>query len=378
MKKLKKQVILLIKVLQIGATNNLGGIENYLINYYRNIDKELVMMDFVNMYDKICFQDEILGNGSKIYNIVDYKKRPFKYIRELKKILIDGEYDVLHFNMNSAIFLQPLIAAKIAKIPVIIAHSHNSSSDKGFLKELLHRIMKKFIPIFSNTFFACSDYAGNWFFSKKILRSNNFYIINNAIETQKFEFNEEIREKMRKEFNIDNDEIVIGHIGRFNKQKNHEFLIKSFKIALESNLKLKLILVGTGPLKEKIESLVKKMNITDNVIFLGQRNDVCNCYQVFDIFALPSLYEGLPLVGIEAQASGCRCLFSDRITAKLKITDTVKYLSIDSYDEWVREFINEKINLKKRKSVNLSNYDIKTNVRRICEIYSSKLTEGKK
>ena len=130
----------MIKVLQVGATNVLGGIEIYLYNYYNNIDRKKVKFDFVNMYDNICFEDEYLNNGSKIHKLPNYRIHPFKYINSLKKILIREKYDILHFNMNSSIFLYPLIAAKMANIPVIIAHSHNASSDRGIIKKILHNI----------------------------------------------------------------------------------------------------------------------------------------------------------------------------------------------------------------------------------------------
>ena len=133
------------------------------------------------MYDKICFQEEYEANGSRVYNLPNYRIHPFKYLKQLEKILKDGKYDVLHFNMNSAIFLYPLMAAKKANVPVIIAHSHNASSDKGIIKNILHDLIKHFIPLFANYFFACSDYAGKWFFSNKVMKSDSFYIINNAI-----------------------------------------------------------------------------------------------------------------------------------------------------------------------------------------------------
>lgn len=364
----------MIKVLQVGATNVLGGIEIFLHNYYKNIDKSKIKFDFINMYDKICFQEEYENSGSIIYNLPNYRFHPFKYIKQLKKILEDEKYDVLHFNMNSAVFLYPLIAAKKAKVPVIIAHSHNSSSDKGMIKNILHDFFKRFIPFFANYYFACSDYAGKWFFSKKIMKSEFFHIINNAINVDDFKYNEKKRVEMRKKLKIKEDEILIGHVGRFIKQKNHEFLIDVFSEIVSNNKKFKLVLIGVGELKNIIEEKVQNEGIEKNVIFLGQRNDVNNLYQAIDIFVLPSLYEGLPLVGIEAQIARCKCFFSDKITRELKITDDSEFLEITNFKTWAKKIIdysNDMIN--KNNKFDYSKYDIKVNSKKLCEFYKKSM-----
>ena len=156
-----------MRVLQIGMTDNLGGIETFLINYYRNIDKTKIQFDFVNIYDKkLYFQDEIENMGGKVYKLTSYYKKPIKYIKELIRTINENNYEIIHCNMNSAAMIYPLIAGKFSKAKIIIAHSHNSSSDKGILKSILHSINKHFIPFFANTFFACSNEAGKWFFSE--------------------------------------------------------------------------------------------------------------------------------------------------------------------------------------------------------------------
>lgn len=367
----------MIKVLQVGATNVLGGIEIYLHNYYKNIDKEKVKFDFVNMYDKICFQEEYANDGSKIYKLCNYRIHPFKYLDNLEKILINEKYDVLHFNMNSAVFLYPLIAAKRANVPVIIAHSHNASSDKGIIKNIIHDFIKHLIPLFANYYFACSDYAGRWFFSKKIMKSNSYYIINNAINVDKFRFDNEKRIKMRKELNIADNEILIGHVGRFIKQKNHEFLIEILNEIVSTDSRFKLVLIGVGELENIIKEKVKMKKLENNVIFLGQRNDVNDLYQAIDIFLLPSLYEGLPLVGVEAQVAGCKCFFSDKITRGLKIKEDSEFLKIDNPKEWAVKIISYANAMPKdRNKLDCNKYDIKSNAKKLCEFYE-KNTERK-
>ena len=367
----------IIKVLQIGATDNLGGIEIYLKNYYDNIDKNKLHFDFINMYNEICFQKHYEENKSKVFKILSYRKNPIKYIKTLKEILIKEKYDILHFNMNSAVFLQPLIAAKLAKTKVIIAHSHNSYSDKGILKDILHNFMKMFIPFFANTFFACSDYAGKWFFNDKIIKKDDYYIIKNGINTNKFIFDIDMRNKKRKELNLKDTDIVIGHVGRFNKQKNHKYLIEVFKNIYSKNRNLKLFLVGEGPLKDEVKKMIIDNNLENSIIMLGKRQDMNELYQAFDGFVLPSLYEGLPLVGVEAQIAGCRCILSDSITKEVQIRDDVKFISLKDIDLWEKEILNITNDISERKMKDKNKYDIKLNAEELLNIYRIQLTKEK-
>ena len=361
-----------------GATDNLGGIETYLKNYYDNIDRNMVKIDFLNMYEKICFQEHYEKNGINIIKIDSYRRNPIKYIFKLKEILKQGKYDILHCIMNSAVFLQPLISGKLAKIPVIISHSHNSFSDKGIAKELLHNIMKRFIPIFANTFFACSDYAGKWFYNKKIINSEEFFIIKNGIDIDKFKFDLEIRKKKRKELNLKKKDIIIGHVGRFNKQKNHKYLIEVFSKAVLKNKNLKLVLVGTGPLEIEIRELIRKKGIEENSILLGKREDVSELYQAFDAFVLTSLYEGLPLVGVEAQISGCNCIFSEKITKEVKINEKTKFIPINDEKEWINIFLNLDNNIIDRNNIKKDIYNIEKNANEMVEIYNKQLKKEKR
>jgi len=363
----------MLKVLQIGMTDNLGGIETFLINYYRSIDKKKINFDFVNIYDNpLYFEEELKKGKSKIYKLNSYYRNPIKYTKELIKIIQDNNYEIVHCNMNSAVFLWPLIASKIAGAKVIIAHSHNASSDKGFIKSILHWVNKHFIPLFANNFFACSEKAGKWFYSKRIINSNKFYVMKNAIEINKYKFNQKIRIQKRKELNISENTLLIGHVGRFNKQKNHEFLIDIFNEIQKKHKDSKLLLVGIGPLMENIKSKVKEYNLENSVLFLGQRNDVQELMQAMDIFLLPSLYEGLPLVGVEAQAAGLKCIFSDKITKEIKLLKGTEFLPLKK-ETW------KKID-KYKQNVKRDNYNKSCNKYNIVncaqEIYSKYMELG--
>lgn len=368
------------RVLQIGMTDNWGGIESYIINYYRNIDKNKVQFDFINIYpNDLCFQNEIEELGGKIYKVPSYYKHPFAYMKQVKKIIKENKYEIVHCNMNSAVFLFPIIAAKLAKTKVIIAHSHNSSSDKGFLKDFIHAVNKRFIPLFANTYFACSNKAGKWFYSKKVLKSTRYCVINNAIDSKKYLFNEEIRKIKRKELNINDSTVVLGHVGRFNKQKNHEFLIEIFNEYNKKNNDSVLLLVGIGPLQEKIKNQVSDLNLNEKVIFLNQRKDVNELLQAMDIFMLPSLYEGLPLVGVEAQSSGIPCVLSDTITEELKILDDkVFYVGLnDNLEDWV-EIIDKCTKIKRineYENIVKAGYDIEISTKKLIALYEKLRSE---
>lgn len=356
-------------------TDNWGGIESYIMNYYRNIDKTKVQFDFVNIYpNELCFQNELESLGGKVYRVSSYYKHPIKYIKELKKIIINNKYEIIHCNMNSAVFLHPLIAAKMAKAKVVIAHSHNSSSDKGILKSFLHAINKHFIPLFANVYFACSNKAGKWFYSKKILNSDSYFVVKNAIDTNKFAFDHEIRINKRKELGItDNNTLLFGHVGRFNKQKNHTFLIDVFNEYHKKNKNSKLILIGIGPLKEEVECKVKNLKLVEDILFLGQRNDVNQLMFAMDIFVLPSLYEGLPLVGVEAQASGLSCILSDSVTDEIKISDNIEFVPLnDNVAKWCNSIDSLSIQngrIDSLKSVKKFGYDIEDSCLCLISLY---------
>lgn len=348
-----------MRILQIGMTDNLGGIETFLINYYRNIDKTKIQFDFVNIYDKkLYFQDEIENMGGKVYKLTSYYKNPIKYIKELKKLINQNKYEIVHCNMNSAAMIFPLIAGKFSNAKIVIAHSHNSSSDKGFFKSFLHNINKRFIPIFANVFFACSNDAGKWFFSKRILKSDKYEVIYNAIDAKKFEYNQKNREKKQKELGLDKNTIIIGHVGRFEKQKNHEFLIELFNEMYKERKNIKLLLIGEGTLKQTLKEKVLNMHLENNVIFLGRRDDIEDLYQIMDVFVFPSLYEGLGTVLIEAQYSGLPCVVSNNIPKEAQITRRFEYLELKKINEWkntIFRFINNSIS-EREKNTFLENY----------------------
>lgn len=335
----------MIRILQIGMSDNIGGIETFIINNYRKLDKKRFQFDFINMYDNpLCFEEEILSLGGKIYNVKSEKKHPLSFSKSLKKIIMDNDYKIVHIHKNSLAFISSVKAAKKCGAKVII-HSHNTKSTKpNFIINTIHTINKKRLNRMGDLFYGCSIQAAKWMFNKKILNSNRFQVFNNSIDINRFKYDKSIRNKKRKELNIKDTDIVIGHIGRFIEQKNHTFLIDIFNEINKINNQTKLVLIGDGELFEKIKIKVKNLKLENNVLFLKKRFDVNELYQVFDIFLLPSLYEGLPIVGIEAQCSGLQCFFSDNVTKEVLLQKNSKMLSLN-------------MNSKKWAEIILNNYD---------------------
>lgn len=268
------------------------GVESVVMNYYRNIDKSKVQFHFICDEDSTDIPyEEIEKLGGKVIIVPPYQKL-FKYQKELYKIFKENRYKIVHSHIN-ALSVFPLRIAKKAGVPIRIAHSHSTSNKKEWKKNIVKNILRPFSKVYANHFFACTKHAGEWLFGKKIIERKELNVINNAIDLKKFEFNEKTREDLRKEFGIKEDTIVIGHIGRFMKQKNHDFLIDVFNELIKKNENSILMLIGQGPLLNDMKQKVRDLKIEDKVKFIGQVTDVEKYYNIMDIFLFPSIYEGL-------------------------------------------------------------------------------------
>ena len=342
------------------------------MNYYRNIDRSEIQFDFICDEDSTNIPyDEIESLGGKVILIPPYQK-VIKYHKELKRVLKEGNYKIVHSHINT-LSVFSLFAAKCAGVPVRIAHSHSTTNKKEKNKNLMKQLLRPFSKVFATDYMCCSELAGRWLFGDKEYDKGNVYLLNNAIDLDKFKYDEVVRREKRKELNIDDDTLVIGHVGRFVEQKNHRFLIDIFNEVHKQNEKSILLLVGQGPLMEKIKEKVKSLGIEDSVKFLGQRNDISELYQAFDVFCLPSLYEGLPVVGVEAQATGLLCLFSDDMTKETKVLESTKFLSLEqSAKEWA-EILLKSIENFERKDTTIeffnNGFDIKMEVKKLIKIY---------
>lgn len=348
-----------------------GGVEAILLNYYRHIDKNKIQFDFICDEDSnasIIPVKEIEDMGGRVIMCPPYQK-VFKYQKFMINLFKKNKYKIVHSNINT-LSVFPLRAAKKAGVPVRIAHSHSTSNPKEWKKNLIKNILIPFSKKYANVYFACSELAGRYLFGNKTFDEGKVTIINNAIDVEKFVYNEDIRKKVRNELKekykskINDDTLIVGHIGRFVKQKNHEFLIDIFNEIHKRKENSVLILVGQGSLQKEIEEKVNNLGLQNSVLFLGQRNDANELYHAMDVFVLPSLYEGLPVVGVEAQAAGLLCKLSNAMTKETKILDTTNFIDlnlpaevwaekiIEDYEKFERknvskEFENNGFNIKK-------------------------------
>ena len=314
----------MIRVLHVVTDMNRGGLETLLMNYYRHINRAEIQFDFlVHRYNRAAYDDEIESLGGKIYRLPRLNPFSIIYKRSLAAFFnTHPEYQIVHAHLDcmSSVVLK---AAKECGVEVRIAHSHSSSQDKN-LKYPLKLFFRHFIPKYATHLLACGELAGKWMF-----RGADFKIMNNAIDTKKYIFSLAKKQQIRFRFGIKEDEFVIGHVGRFSPVKNHRFILDVFA-AIQEQCKAKLLLVGDGPLRTNIEREVKKLKLDDKVIFTGIRNDVPDLLQAMDVFVFPSMYEGLPLTIIEAQAAGLPCFISDKVPLECKITNLVQQIPVNA------------------------------------------------
>lgn len=368
-----------IKIFQLVGSYKGGGVEAVVMNFYRNIDRNKIQFTFVCDEDSTDIPyEEIEKLGGKIIIVPPYSK-PFKYHSALKKALKEDDYKIIHSHI-STMSVFSLFAAKCAGVPVRIAHSHSTTNKKEKKKNLMKQVLRPFSKVFATDYMCCSELAGRWLFGNKEYDKGNVYLLNNAIDLDKFKYNESLRKKKRKELGIKDDTLVIGHIGRFVAQKNHDFLIDIFNEIHKKNNNSILLLAGQGLLMEDIKNKVKELNLDGSIKFLGQRNDANELYQAFDVFLLPSLYEGLPVVGVEAQASGLLCYLSDDMTKETKVLDITKFMSLNNTpEEWANNILDD---VKKYKRIDTSkemtakNFNIKEEAKKLEEYYLNLYNNG--
>lgn len=366
-----------VRVLQIGMTKNIGGLETYLMQQFDHLDKTKVTYDFVNITseDEIVFKDKILQAGSHIYGVRSRHSNPIRHYWQWTILLhrIAKNYKAIVLNSNSITYVFPIFIARFFGIPMRIMHSHNSGFEQeiGFAKKAVMKMNRCLLKWGATDYFACSQLAGKWMFGEK----TPFTVIPNAIDCSKFCFDSEIRNEMRKSLHIE-DKFVVGHVGRFTYQKNHGFLIDVFNEIHKINPKAVLLLIGdaVGNMSyyEKAKQKVQQYGLTGCVQFLGMRNDVPLLMQAMDCFVFPSKFEGLGIVGVEAQAAGLPCFFSDTITQELGITKLAHFISLnESPAKWAEIILNNRKTERKdmQPEIAAEGYDVKYEIHKLEKIY---------
>lgn len=325
-----------IRVLEIVTDMGRGGIETMLMNYYRHLDRNAVQLDFlVHRQKRAVYDDEIESLGGKIYRMPSLNPFSTEYQKKLEEFFsTHSEYKIVHCHLDCMAGV-PLRAAKQCGVPVRIAHAHNSNQTKN-LKYPLKLLFKKGISKQATMLFACGKTAGEWMFG-----GEPFTVMRNAIDASAFRYSPDIRETVRKElFPHDPNALVIGHVGSFWTPKNHMFLLDIFQEIHKQEPNSILLLVGTGGLMDAVREKAQNLGFQDSVHLIGDRKDVYRVMQAMDIFVLPSLFEGLPVTMVEAQAAGLPCFISDKVPLECKITDQVIQIPLKApAEQWAKQIL---------------------------------------
>lgn len=340
----------MIRVLHSVSNMDRAGIETMLMNYYRHMDKEKVQFDFLcNKTKPGAYDSEIEQLGGRIYHTPGLNPAKYpKYLEYMKSLFEQhSEYKVIEAH-NGALGVYALHAAKKSEIPVRIFHAHGASITKDW-KLPIKLFCRSRLPYNMTHHFTCGIAAAECYFGKKTVEEGDYEFIPNAIEVEKFIFNPRVRENIRLEYNL-NDKKVVGHVGRFMAQKNHDFLIDVFEKASQRDKDLMLVLLGDGELMDQIKAKVCEKNLSDKVVFVGNVGNANEWYSAFDIFVLPSIWEGLPVVGVEAQAADLPCVFSDSVTKEIALTDKASFISLDDDKEMWAKIILDKCGSIERKN----------------------------
>lgn len=356
----------MIKVLVVETTVfGYDGITNVIINYYKYIDYNKIQMDLLTINPvNEKFQNELIKNGNRNYVLPYRNRNPIKYISHLCSILKKGNYQIIHVHGCSATMAVEMLAAKLAGVRVRICHSHNTRCDHAMVDRLLRPLFNRLC----NVGFACGKEAGEWLFQNK-----NFQIITNGINLDKFQFNKTIRKEFRDKYGL-NDKFVIGHVGRFSEQKNHGKLIDIYKTYSKLYNDAILVLIGDGELQTHIKNRVKEEKL--NVLFVGVSDEVEKWLQAIDVIVFPSLFEGLPLGLIEAQAAGLPCILSNTVSPMTKITDFVEFLPLEENEKkWAEAIAKYRTYDRSREMPNSKRqiievgYDIRDNALKLYKFY---------
>lgn len=320
------------KVLLYAIASSFGGIEEYLMNILRFDDDPSTKYGVVVFGNDCLYIDEIKKLGVSYYVMQNKYTDCIKLFKDLV-----NEYDVLYFNTSAIINLLPYYYAKKYGYKIIL-HSHSSFINPQY-KRLIHYINRTIVSNITYKRFACSDYAAQWMFPKE-----TYEFIPNAIDLSKFQFNEDYRKKIRDIYNISDDVIVLGYVARLTQSKNHAYLLEVMKLLKDDTSKnYCLMLVGDGELDNILKQKAFELGVDSKVVFVGSSKTSWEYYSAFDIYVMPSLFEGFPLTAIEAQASGLRVIISDTVTRNINITNTISYLALDNKHEWMKTITECKI-----------------------------------
>ena len=362
----------------VTAPLGVGGVTNMMINIQSHMDRTKVNFDYLVYHDRTePLEGRIFAMGSKkliasVDNVSIRLLRRILRINEIRKICKKNDVKILHYNADNAADMTNIIGAKLGGVKYITIHSHNAGFGKaGIGIKLVSALLKPLIPLICDNYWACSDLAARFLFPKSIIERKKYTVLPNGIELDKYDFNPAVRNATRKRLHLDG-KYVVGHAGRFTDQKNHSFLLDVFKKIHDNNSNTVLLLFGVGELMESMKQKAAKLGIEDAVIFYGVSDEMPKMWQVMDVFVMPSLHEGLPVTGIEAQACGLPCVFADTITKEVDVTGKSEFLSLnDSPEIWADHVLKHESDIRESGVTVLreAHYDIQQTTNMVSELY---------
>lgn len=359
-----------------GNTLQRGGTEAFAMNYLRHMDLTKIQVDFaVQGYGKGVYDEEVSGYGCKIYHLPLKNKHYLQYKKQLKSIYASGNYEIVHAHMDSANGLV-LKWAKECGIPHRISHSHNTKvMTQNPFKLMINKYFRCLNNLNANYFWACSENAGKWLYGKKKIDEGKVKIIHNAVDIRKYAYNSEVRERLRKRYGIE-AKYIIGMVGRLNFQKNPLFMLDVINALRRKNPNYLLIMIGEGSLKNDIEKRVQALHCENNVWLMESCDNINEWLSGFDIFCMPSIFEGMPIAGIEAQANGLKCLFSEKVPRMVGLLPTTVFLSIDSgksvaWADYIQNHIEDGRVHGAAEMLRKQGYDIETEGKTLQTFYES-------
>ncbi len=360
-----------IKVLQIGMSGNQGGIETYIYNLYKNSNKDEFQFDFIDISnDKIAFYDELVSDGANIYKVIGRDKNYFEHISQLKNIIKKNNYNIIHIHIMDYSWFEPIvIASKYSKAKIILhSHSANNVMTWNQKHKMLHKIGKWLCKNVKAEHVACGKKAGEFMFPNQI-----FTILNNGIDLDKFKYNYQYNEELRKELKIAEKSFIIGQVAKLDLPKNPLFLLEIFNEYKKKDINAKLVVVGEGPQKKEMEEKIKEYNLGQDVFLLGRRDDCYKIYSMFDLFLMPSLYEGFSISLVEAQANGLKCYTSDEVDEDSNITGNVQFISLEkNAGFWADQILNSKNERDRNAQEKIPDkFDFKNSYEMVYEVYRS-------
>ncbi len=363
-----------MKILHVGISEHLGGIETYLYKMASNVDLKEYQFDFLTYHDVTpCFYEEISALGCNFQRVTSRRKNWLQFRKDFAKLIEKEQYDIIHCHLNTLSFIDP-IKIGLKKGVKVVGHSHNGSFKGSKKSQLLHTVNSLRFPAKKVKMLAVSGLAGRWMFGKK----SSYTVLNNGVDLKKFYYTDGRRERIRNEFHIEKEKLIV-HTGAFREQKNHDFLIDVFYELNKLEPTAKLMLVGDGALKTKIEEKVKALGLEERVIFAGIRKDIADVLCAGDVFVFPSFYEGFPCSLIEAEATGLYCFAADTITQEVKIDGLCEYISLQaSAKEWAERIHlhNEEIaRAACAQKIREANLDAESDVKSLCDVYRQVMGE---